>query len=554
MFSILNTFMEKIFKKISFFFFIISILVMSGCDSDYLTEYPTDSLSEGTFWQSESDASLALTGCYEVNIGNSHNDFTGWSSGIPYTSQWTNLSRHKQPASTIWSIGTNYDATETRLAERWSFNYTKISRCNYFLENIDNVEMDDTDKVEMIAEVKFIRAYCYFLLYQVYGGVPKVTTVLDFDEANTISRSSREEIVTLVKTDLAEAIPDLPVSRSSSETGRIEKGAALALQGRVLMGEEEWTEAAATYETIMELNRYEIDSRYKEVFEDEGDESDEIIWALRYMQDVYGEASTQRNFLSSWYGGYTEMNIFQNVIDAYLMNDGLSIEESDLYDPDNPFDNRDPRLYATILLPDYTYFYGEVFQGHPDSLATRGTAYAGHTGYALKKFEDSGYLESGGDVTEYGGDFKVFRYAEVLLSYLECMIESDATINQALLDETINKVRDRAAVQMPHITELDRDKLRTIVRNERLYELGFEGIHYWDILRWKIADEVVNGDFYGMKLTDDPDNYTGKYTINDEGHLYSCTKTWDFEAHDYLWPIPQTELDINENLEQNPGY
>jgi hypothetical protein len=538
----------------SFPLLIVTLLGISGCDSDFLTEYPTDALSEATFWQTESDATMALVGCYELNVDNCHNDFSGWTAGIPYSSQMTELSRHKQPASTLWSIGINYDPTETRLSGRWSFNYTKISRCNYFLENIDNVEMDDTDKAEMIAEVKFIRAYCYFLLYQVYGGVPLVTTVLDFDEANSISRAERSEIVALVKSDLEDAIADLPTSRISTEDGRIEKGAALALLGRVLMGEEEWAEAATIYKTIMDLGRYEIDSRYKEIFEDEGDESEEVIWALRYMQDVYGESATHQCFLSTWYGGYSEMNIFQNVIDSYLMNDGLSIEESSLYDPENPFDNRDPRLYATVLLPNYTYFDGETYQGHPDSLATRGSAYSGHTGYQLKKFEDSEYLLAGSDKTEYGGDFKVFRYAEVLLSYLECEIESGVTITQSLLDATINQIRLRAAVNMPIITELDAEELRTIVRNERLYELGFEGIHYWDILRWKTADEVVNADFYGMKLTDDPENYTGTYTISDQGYLYSCSKAWDFEAHNYLWPIPQTELDINGNLEQNTGY
>jgi len=475
--------------------------------------------------------------------------FTGWNAGIPYLSQWTDLARHKQP--TDWSIGIEYFSTTTRLHERWSFNYKKISRCNYFLENIENVDMDPEEKAEMIGEVKFIRSYCYFLLYQVYGGVPLISNILTFDEANNVSRASREDVVNFVLKDLDEAIPDLPVKRPSSENGRIEKGAALALKGRVLMAEERWSDAATTYKTIIDLDRYEIDPRFKKLFEDDGDDSDEVIWSLCHIQDLYGERATQFMLMTQWYGGWSEMNIFQNFVDNFLMIDGKTIDESSLYDDDKPFDNRDPRLYSTVFLPGYTVFKGRVFQGHPDSLSKVGPEYAGHTGYALKKFADEEYS---GDVMAYGGDFKVIRYAEVLLSYLECKIEAGDNITQDLLDETINKIRTRAEVDMPPVTELYINDLREILRRERCIELAFEGLRYWDMIRWRIADEVLNKKYYGMKLTDDPGSYTGKYTINEDGHLFSCEKIWDFEGHNYLWPLPQSELDINPNLEQNPGY
>lgn len=547
--KIVIVYIKNMVERKIFLFAIMLIFFVSGCEQGFLDEYPKDQLSEGTFWQSEDDALLALTGCYELERSSTHNDLTGWNAGIPYLTQWTDLARHKQPAT--WSLGYGYSATYSKSNERWSFNYEKIARCNYFLEEIEDVDMDSETKAEMSAEVKFLRAYCYYLLYQVYGGVPLASKILTFDEANTISRSSKSEVVSFVLNDLNEAITDLPISRPSSEVGRIEKGAALALKGRVLMSEERWSEAASSYKEIMDLDRYDIDPAYKTLFEDAGDNSVEVIWALRYMQDLYGEAASNYYYISTWYGGYSEMNIFQNFVDAFLMNDGKSIEESPLYDPENPFENRDPRLYATVFLPGYSVFKGRVFQGHPDSLATVGKAFVGHTGYNLHKFADSGY---DGDLTAYGADFKVFRYAEVLLSYLECKLEAGDAITQSLLDETINKVRARAEVNMPPVSELETGALRDIVRNERLCELAFEGTRYYDLLRWKNADEMLNQNFYGMKLTDDPGSYDGKYVINDEGYLFSCKKIWDFEAHDYSWPIPQTELDINENLEQNTGY
>jgi hypothetical protein len=543
--------MNKIIRILnrSFLLLIVLSIVLSGCEKNFLSEFPKDKLSEGTFWKTKNDALLALTGCYELELSDEHNDFTGWNSGIPYLCQWTDVARHKQP--TDWSIGIEYFSTTGRLHERWSFNYKKISRCNYFLENIDNVDMDSGEKDEMIAEVKYIRAYCYFLLYQVYGGVPLVSEILSFDEANQINRASKDEIVDFVLSDLNEAILALPINRPVSEAGRIERGAALALKGRILMGEERWSIAAETYKEIIDMGRYEIDTRFKRLFEEEGDGSKEIIWALRYLQDSYGEGATQYMFLSGWYGGWSEMNIFQNFVDEFLMTDGETIEESNLFDPDNPFENRDPRLYSTVLLPGYTSFRGKIYQGHPDSLSKVGSAYAGHTGYALKKFLDEDYT---GDPWSYGGDFIVFRYAEVLLSYLECKIENGDNITQDLLDETINEVRGRAEVNMPKVTELNPEKLMDILRRERYVELAFEGLRYWDIIRWKIADVVINRKFYGFKITNDPGSYNGKYTINEKGYLFSCEKRWNFESHNYLWPIPQTELDINPNLEQNLGY
>jgi len=538
---------NKLFGKIIFSLAFI-VLLMPGCDENFLEENPRDELSEQTFWKSEKDAMRALAGCYEL-AGNCHNDFTGWNAGITYDSQWTDVARHKQPAD--WAIGLLYEPTTWRLNQRWDFNYSKISSCNDFLDNIDRVDMASDEKAEMIAEVRYIRAYSYWLLYYVYGGVPLVTETLTFDEANNVSRASKEEVVNFVLNELNKAIPDLPVTRPSAEKGRIEKGAALAMKGRVLMDKEQWSEAAETYKTIIGLDRYEIDPRFKKLFEDEGDNSDEIIWAFQHIEDIQGEGATQQMLLSGWYGGWNEMNIFQNFVDKFLMTDGQLIDESSLYDPDHPFENRDPRLYATVMLPGYTEFKGKIFQGHPDSLAKIGYRYAGQTGYGLHKFQDEDYQ---GDVWNYGGDFIVIRYAEVLLSYLECKLEAGDNISQTLLDNTINKVRGRESVDMPPVTETETDELRKILRRERCIELAFEGIRYWDLLRWRTIDEEVNGKFYGMKMTDDPGSYTGSYIINEEGYLFSCEKSWDFEAHDYKWPIPQSELDINDNLKQNPGY
>jgi len=532
-------------EKLAFILAFIALL-LSGCE---LEENPTDKLSKASFWKTEKDAELALVGLYETwgTYGTRYNP-TGWSTGYIYLSHYTDNARGK--GTSDGNIGVDY-YVGCKMTNFWRFNYQRISRCNNFLENIEDIEMDADKKAEMIAEARYARAYCYFILCQYYGDVPLVTKVLTIDEANSVSRDPKEDVVNFVLNELTAAAQDLPVTRPSSEYGRHVKAAALAMKGRLLMAEEMWSEAADAYKEIIELDVYQIDPRFEELFLDDGEINTEIIQADCHLEDVYGWQVSQQSMVPQFYGGWGEQNLFQNFVDAFLMIDGLSIEESPLYDPDHPFDNRDPRLYATVLLPGYTLFRGRIFQGHPDSttFGIGNSATPGATGYAQRKFLDENYT---GNRSSYGGDFPLIRYAEVLLSYLESKLEAGDAITQSLLDETINQVRGRAAVNMPPVTETDPAKLREIIRRERRVELAFEGLRYWDIRRWKIAPEVLNKKFYGMKLTDNPETYTD-FTVNEKGHLYSCTKRFD-EKYNYVLPIPQSELDVNPNLSQNPGY
>ena len=163
-----------------------------------------------------------------------------------------------------------------------------------------------------------------------------------------------------------------------------------------------------------------------------------------------------------------------------------------------------------------------------------------------------------GDQGSSGDDIIHIRYAEVLLSYLESKLENGDAITQALLDETINKVRGRAEVNMPPVTETDPALLREIVRRERRVEFCLERlIRYMDIRRWGIFMEVMNQQFYGMKLTNDPANYT-KFPVEKTGPLAGHYKVIDkrgtYTPEMAFLPIPLYEIDINKDLNQNPGY
>ena len=173
------------------------------------------------------------------------------------------------------------------------------------------------------------------------------------------------------------------------------------------------------------------------------------------------------------------------------------------------------------------------------------TKQATRTGYSLRKSNPETFE---GNLQNSGIDLPIIRYSEVLLSYLEAKLENGDPINQALLDQTINKVRSRASVQMPPITTTDQNKLRTVLRNERRVELAFEGIRYWDLLRWNIAKDVLKGEFYGAPFPDAKNLRVNPSKVRDsQGRWYVTTKNFRPDI-DQFWQIPQSEININPNL------
>ncbi len=532
-------------KKIIRIFLIITTFGLLGCNSDWLTENPLDQLSEGSFWKSENDALLALTGVY---------NYSPDASGINLaTAKWINI----QSDDVTFKVGTGFrigdfkQPTETVVVRgAWQRAYRVIFRCNLFLENIDKVEMDASKKAEYIAEVKFLRAREYFWLTQFWGDVPLIKTLISLEEANQHNRNSKQDIVDFILTELTAAAADLPISRPIDQNGRVIKAAPLSVKGKLLMAEKRWAEAADAFKAVIDLGYHEIDPQFEDLFQaDDNGFSKEVIFHRRYLAGISGNNHAQKNFMPQFYGGYEEYCTYQGLVDAFLMNDGLSIEDSPLYDLSNPFENRDPRLYMSVFLPGYTVWRGKVFQGHPD-LTDEMKKLERFTGYHCKKFTKEDFS---GDWNSAGQDEIIIRYAEVLLSFLESKLEAGDVITQSILDQSINKVRGR--VNMPFVTETETDKLRKIVRNERRVELAFERCNrHWDIIRWGIAEDVLNRKFYGMKLTDDPTNYTD-FIVNEKGHKLVVDHTGFFDPNKhYLWPIPQDELDINPNMTQNPGY
>lgn len=524
----------------------LSLIFILSCQ-DLLEKYPTDQISEGTFWKTEADAMLALTGVYYELPGKNGSFYSFWQKGLVMRFDLSTDNGNEKDKRI------NYDGALTAshglITEIWKNSYNKLTRCNNFLENISKIPMDEQKKNEMIAEVRFIRAYFYYYMSQLWGGVPLVTKVLGYNAANTISLSSKEEVVNFTLDELTDVAASLPLTRPDSEYGRVTRGAALAIKGRLLMSEKRWTEAAQVYKQIIDMGIYQIDPRYKELFETKGKKSKEFVYALPYIENDYGD-DIQKICKPSANGGWHQINVFNNLVEAYECVDGKTIDESPLFDINNPYDNRDPRLYATVLLSRYSTYKGLLYDGHPDSKTSDVLGRRNWSGLILNKYLDHSYT---GNIDMYGADFPLIRYAEVLLSYLESKLEAGDPVTQDLLDQTINKVRGREAVKMPPVTETNPEKLRVILRRERRVELAFEGQRLFDLLRWRTAHIQLNEPFTGVKITNDPANYTGKWKINEDGYFFYEQPIF-IEDVNYLWPIPQSEIDVNSNLEQNPGY
>jgi len=539
--------LNKIKTGINMFVLLILLATMPGCN-DVFDKNPLSQPSDGTFWKTSNDAYLALVGCY--NIGGSWRWNCFWSNqGLIWLDLMAGNGSEKESRPDDITNG-NLNSSNWVIADYYNNAYAKIATCNNFLDHIDGVDMDATKKAEYIGEIRTIRAYAYFNLALFFGDVPLTKKMMTVEEANSITRTARSEVWTFAESELKAAAADLPSTRSTSENGRIVKGSALAILGRLQMAEKKWSDAADTYKKIIDSGAHAIEKvPYGELFYEKNEKSKEFIYATQYVKDTYPNVLTVYLYPEAW-GGWHQFSPYNDLVKDYLCIDGLPIDQSPLYDKNNPYDNRDPRLDQTIMINNRTKFKGSTFVSEPGSSSPdKVTKYAQWSGYSIRKFMDP---DQSSDLYNSGNNWSIIRYAEVLLSYLEAKLESGAAVDQALLDLTINQVRARAG--MPNVTVTTTDNLRKIVRRERRVEFAFEGMRYFDLLRWgTIADELENHQFTGMKVATSKATNTTAYQVDDEGYIL-FKKTNFKRGVNELWPIPLSEMVINSKLTQNTGY
>ncbi len=548
--------------------FIITILLFTGCAKD-LDLSPQDTITDDAFWKTAAEFKLAANNLYPCLDGLGFNDT---ESDIAFN------------VNNVVSNGT-YQTSETSWV--WNDAYVYIRRSNNILEKIEKSTIQDQIEATK-GEALFFRAYNYWRLYRLYGGVPKIISVPDLDSPELFaSRANQNEIAELMISDLESAAALLPTRSelASADIGRITKGAADALRARVALFEGSWQKyhggdnaskyfdiAVAASQAVMSSGQYALYSgkgaeSYRYLFIEEGDDSPECILDRRYQKDIQGQvypALIQRI-------GYLPT---KKLADMYLCTDGLPVANSAVFmgytTKVSEFENRDPRMTMTMMVPGQlskqpSYASGvESWPFYPQRNP--------NTGYMLYKFmSENDFANSMGESPNFSFDNHLIRYAEVLLIFAEARFEKDGSISDGDLDLSINVLRNR--VGMPALTNafagangLD---MKTEIRRERTVELAFEGFRYDDLRRWKTAETELPQDIKGIRLSQtgwlDPIIINGSnrnpyasegWTTDANGFIVaesSAGRYFDPQKH-YLQPIPTKEILLNPNLQQNPGW
>ncbi|MDR1980695.1 MAG: RagB/SusD family nutrient uptake outer membrane protein [Tannerellaceae bacterium] len=548
--------MKRIEKNIHIIYLTVVALCAVSC-GEQLETSSLVSLSEDKVWASEANALTALMGCYKGNIPYNGTGFeTDFSSygGLMFLEFATDNAFDRRATTTgnstlhKLSDGT-LNTSNSSIMNYWKNSYLKITRCNRFIENVDKVPAAQSAIERMKAEARFLRAMQFFYLSQYYGDVPLVEKTLTPDEANNVQKTSKTDITKFIEKELTEIADDLPRHKDikANEVGRATAQAALTFLGRLYLADKQFGKAAQTFRQIIDWGDNQIDPDYQSIFFPSNKNSSENIYSTQYLESLAGNALPQHAYPAVANGWHLVCPLGSLYESYYFINGEPFSYDNSLYDPTDLGKNRDPRLRYTLLY-DGCDFKGKKYICHPDSSKSLDQLGAGkqatYTGFGLRKYFDEGY---GGSLTQYGANTVVVRYAEVLLSYVEAELEAGTTITQEILDMTINKVRSRASVNMPPVSETNPDKLRLLLRNERRVELALEGHRYWDLLRWGVAHEVLNADFYGAPFPGAQNMRKKGEETDPHDRWYVITRNFR-NPQDYQWPIPQTEQDINPNL------
>ena len=558
-------------RKLNKIFALVSLLLVGyACSDDFLDRAPLDQPSSATFYDSEAELILAVNSAYK----NISFKAEGLGGGVPNNLMLdvaSDVAWYRSGSSLKNLANGSADPTVSAAKKFWTECYKGISKCNNLLDNMNLAQEVASpelfDRIE--GEARFLRAYYYAYLVELYGDVPLVTSLLSADEA-FVAKTPKSEVVSFIYSELDLAASKLPETYTGDDQGRATRGAALALKSRIALYNGEYAMASTAANQVMTSGVYSLYNDYRDLFTTAGEGNDEVILSAGYVNPDFTHG-THRVMGSRRSGGWSVLIPTRDLVDSYETINGLPIDEDPTYDPVNPYENRDPRLRQSILTPGDSWI-GIQFEVNPDSTKVTDfnnnkeiknlevtNSFATFTGFLWKKYQDE---EKPDNLQKIEIDMILMRYAEVLLNYAEAKIEAN-DIDATVLD-AINQVRTRPSVGMPAVTTTDKAELLRIVRRERKVEFAGEGLRLFDIRRWSIAENVIPGkllgrpndaSFYLAPPVPDIDDVTGHVQYADESLFTDRLEVRAFNpARDYLWPIPQSEMDVNPNLEQNPGY
>ena len=560
-------------------------LMLTSCESMDMT--PLSQGNSESWYSTETELEMAVNEFYILGY---------WNQPLEGSEQWTDNFTYRQQNRNPGSNGTVLDGTmngqQWEVYSLWQQDYKLIARANSLLANYHKAagEVNQSQLNRYAGEAFFCRACKYAELICYYGDVPYMQGTETIEEACQAGRRNKDEIKALVYEDFDKAIEYLPVDYGTAAM-HATKGAALAMKARFALYLGDFDLAAKAAKACMDLKVYSLEPDFAKLFlQSTGVNPEKIFYIPRSLEnDVILDQWYVNNGLPRNAGGYGSDNPSWDLFAAFLCTDGLPIDESELFDPRNPFANRDPRCTKTIVefgtehcgfeynpRPDVTqvmnYTTGKM-QSNNDNRAVN--QYASYNGLVWKKGIDISWTQNGKKVAR---DYLMMRYADVLLMYAEAKIELNELDNT--VTDAINTVRARAygvkltdTSMYPAVKMGSQEELRKAVRIERRMELANEGLRYMDLIRWKLASKALNGyNYINLQPTDLLNNivkkdlwFWGMTPQIDEDGLADFSALYNaglvalgakrvFPDRQYLWPIPTRDMTLCPNLKNNPGY
>lgn len=538
--------------------------------SDFLDRAPQDALSPATFWQSESDAKLALVGCYNGLNRIYHNGHWTENNAIMMDALSDNYFDYfSWEGYSVMTTGNMTPSNTGMSSSLWSFS--EIRACNEFLEMEENVAWPDAaTENQYVAEVKTLRALLYFNMTQFFGDVPLIENTLATPGDAYLARDPKEQVQAFVEKELTAAIPSLP-NRMESEQGRVNKQFAQGLLMRYYLYVQDYAKAETLAKDIINNGGLKLSDSYNDMFLVGNQYDDETIFDFSLVANTSRETYGDPLVPNGAYGGWSSVVPTVNLLEAFECIDGKPITESPLYDPTRPYENRDPRLRTSIIYSGQQHsgyasgYYNSMPQFFADGSKNMdwitNADNATKTGLNIGKYFMCQNISAPSHMTVH---FKVMRLAEVILSLAECYIEQNKNLSEAAA--LINQVKARAyngnvyGVAAPQIAVTDQATMREELRRERRVELNGEALRRFDLKRWGIMAETFRNLYishYDGDLSDEINAYGDKVAI-----CTGITEDFGFDRKNYqsfkdyqVWcPIPQGQIDVNPNLKQTAGY
>ncbi len=527
------------------FLLIISLAALSSCNKDLLDSTPQNQYTDAAVWQDSTLVNLYVNKIY-ADIPSQY-DANPWVTDMlsNYTDESANIATTSysygydqgQYTSQTFSLGTNL----------YNGFWADIRLCNVFFDNIATLNASDALKNRLTGEVRFLRALYYHYLYNYFGRFPILKTTLQLNDNVYVPRASDTACINFITSEFATAASQLPLKYTGTDIGRATQGACYALQSRTFLYASQWQNASDAAQKVMNENVYSLYPDYAGLFYPQNDNNAEVIFDKQYIASV---ASTQNSYIDFYNAPATftgkntgNSDPSENLVSLYQMTDGTNFDWTNPAMAASPYTNRDPRLEASII-HDGTVWSGKTIDMKAGSVFNP-LARPSATGYYMKKFLNPSYVYTDANNAS-AQNFVLIRYAEILLDYAE------AQYNLGNIEEArtyVNKIRARPSVNMPPISAADFTWQSYV--NEREIELAFEGLHYFDINRWKTGPQTRGGNIYGVTVTVSGTTRTYQKVIELAG---GTGRIWNDKM--YLFPIPLTEIQKypNNGLQQNPGW